>query len=217
MKYELAIFDLDGTILNTLDDLADSLNHVLSQHGFPQHTADEVRMMVGNGILNLIKRALPNNTEQATVEAVYADFNAYYKLHSADKTKPYNGITDMLEQLKANGVKLAVVSNKADYAVQDLCKKYFGGIFDAVAGEKSGVPKKPAPDSVNSILSKLGTERKKSVYIGDSDVDLQTAANAEMDCIAVNWGFRDEKLLRENGAEVIVSSPNEIVKNIVKE
>lgn len=217
MKYELAIFDLDGTILNTLDDLADSLNHVLSQHGFPQHTADEVRMMVGNGILNLIKRALPNNTEQATVEAVYADFNAYYKLHSADKTKPYNGITDMLEQLKANGVKLAVVSNKADYAVQDLCKKYFGGIFDAVAGEKTGVPKKPAPDSVNSILSKLGTERKKSVYIGDSDVDLQTAANAEMDCIAVNWGFRDEKLLRENGAEVIVSSPNEIVKNIVKE
>ena len=217
MKYQLAIFDLDGTILNTLDDLADSLNHVLSQHGFPQHTADEVRMMVGNGILNLIKRALPNNTEQATVEAVYADFNAYYKLHSADKTKPYNGITDMLEQLKANGVKLAVVSNKADYAVQDLCKKYFGGIFDAVAGEKTGVPKKPAPDSVNSILSKLGTERKKSVYIGDSDVDLQTAANAEMDCIAVNWGFRDEKLLRENGAEVIVSSPNEIVKNIVKE
>lgn len=214
MKYELAIFDLDGTILNTLDDLADSLNYVLSQYGFPQHTADEVRMMVGNGILNLIKRALPNNTEQATVEAVYADFNAYYKLHSADKTKPYDGITDMLEQLKTNGVKLAVVSNKADYAVQDLCIKYFGGVFDAVAGEKSGVPKKPAPDGVNTILAVLGIERKKSVYIGDSDVDLQTAANAEMDCIAVNWGFRDEKLLRENGAEVIVSSPNEIVKII---
>ena len=217
MKYQLAIFDLDGTILNTLDDLADSLNYVLAQHGFPQHTADEVRMMVGNGILNLIKRALPNGTEQATVEAVYADFNAYYKLHSADKTKPYDGITEMLEQLKARGVKLAVVSNKADYAVQDLCAKYFGGIFDAVAGEKTGVPKKPAPDAVNNILAELGIERKNSVYIGDSDVDLQTAVNAEMDCIAVSWGFRDEKLLRENGARVIVSSPNEIVEIITNE
>ena len=217
MKYELAIFDLDGTILNTIDDLADSLNHVLSQHGFPQHTADEVRMMVGNGILNLIKRALPNNTEQTTIEAVYADFNAYYKLHSADKTKPYDGIAEMLQQLKANGVKLAVVSNKADYAVQDLCIKYFGGVFDAVAGEKSDVPKKPAPDGVNNILAALGIERKNSVYIGDSDVDLQTAANSEMDCIAVNWGFRDEELLRESGARVIVSSPNEIVKIIANE
>lgn len=214
MKYELAIFDLDGTILNTLDDLADSLNYVLAEHGFPQHTADEVRMMVGNGILNLIKRALPKNTEQTTVEAVYADFNAYYKLHSADKTKPYDGITEMLEQLKSSGIKLAVVSNKADYAVQDLCVKYFGRSFDAVAGEKSGVPKKPAPDGVNNILAELGIERKKSVYIGDSDVDIETARNSEMDCIAVDWGFRDEKLLRECGAEVIVSSPNEIVKNI---
>lgn len=217
MKYELAIFDLDGTILNTLDDLADSLNHVLSQHGFPQHTADEVRMMVGNGILNLIKCALPNNTEQTTIEAVYADFNAYYKLHSADKTKPYDGISEMLQQLKANGVKLAVVSNKADYAVQDLCIKYFGGVFDAVAGEKTGVPKKPAPDGVNNILAVLGIERKNSVYIGDSDVDLQTAANSEMDCIAVNWGFRDEELLRESGAELIVSSPDEIVEIIINE
>ncbi|MBQ8176935.1 MAG: HAD family hydrolase [Oscillospiraceae bacterium] len=214
MKYELAIFDLDGTILNTLDDLADSLNHVLAEHGFPQHTADEVRMMVGNGILNLIKRALPDNAEQAVVETVYNDFNKYYKLHSADKTKPYEGIIEMLEQLKSSGVKLAVVSNKADYAVQDLCVKYFGRIFDAVAGEKTGVPKKPAPDAVNNILAQLGIERKKSVYIGDSDVDLQTAENSEMDCIAVNWGFRDEKLLRENGAELIVSSPSEIVKII---
>ncbi|MBQ8787549.1 MAG: HAD family hydrolase [Oscillospiraceae bacterium] len=214
MKYELAIFDLDGTILNTLDDLADSLNHVLAQHGFPQHTADKVRMMVGNGIFNLITRALPNETEQTKIEAVYADFNAYYKLHSADKTKPYDGITDMLKQLKVSGVKLAVVSNKADYAVQDLCEKYFSGIFDAVAGEKEGVLKKPAPDGVNIILDKLGVERKNSVYIGDSDVDLQTALNAEIDCIAVNWGFRDEKLLRENGAELIVSSPSEIVKII---
>ena len=214
MKYQLAIFDLDGTILNTLDDLADSLNHVLAQHGFPQHTSDEVRMMVGNGILNLIKRALPNGTEQTTVEAVYNDFNTYYKLHSADKTKPYDGITDMLEQLKAMKIKLAVVSNKADYAVQDLCVKYFGDIFDAVSGEKTGVPKKPAPDGVDNILALLGVERNNSVYIGDSDVDVQTASNAGMDCIAVNWGFREESLLRENGAEIIVSAPSEIVKYI---
>ena len=211
---DTVIFDLDGTLLNTLDDLTDSVNYALSSLGYPVRTADEVRMMVGNGILNLIKRALPNGTEQATVEAVYNDFNAYYKLHSADKTKPYNGITEMLEQLKARGVKLAVVSNKADYAVQDLCVKYFGGVFDAVAGEKTGVPKKPAPDGVNNILAELGIERKNSVYIGDSDVDLHTAENAEMDCIAVNWGFRDEKLLRENGAELIVSYPDEIVEII---
>ena len=209
------IFDMDGTLLNTLDDLTDSVNFAMEQMGVPLYTADEVRMMVGNGILNLIKRALPNGTEQATVEAVYNDFNAYYKLHSADKTKPYDGITEMLEQLKSKGVKLAVVSNKADYAVQDLCVKYFGGIFDAVAGEKVGVPKKPAPDGVNNILTQLGIERKNSVYIGDSDVDLQTAANSEMDCIAVNWGFRDENLLRENGAELIVSSPDEIVEIII--
>ncbi|MBQ7980652.1 MAG: HAD family hydrolase [Oscillospiraceae bacterium] len=217
MKYELAIFDLDGTILNTLDDLADSVNHVLAQHGFPLHTKDEVRMMVGNGILNLIKRALPKGTEQGTVEAVFADFNAHYKLHSADKTKPYDGITEMLEQLKANGVKLAVVSNKADYAMQTLCEKYFSGFFDAVAGEKQGVPKKPAPDGVNAILCKLGVERNKSVYIGDSDVDIQTADNAGLTCIAVDWGFRDRALLEKNGAEIIVSSPSEASKCILED
>ncbi len=216
MKYQLAIFDLDGTILNTLDDLADSVNHVLEEYGFPQHTKDEVRMMVGNGILNLIKRALPNGTEQSMVEAVYADFNAYYKLHSADKTKPYDGITEMLEQLKARGVKLAVVSNKADYAVQDLCERYFSRLFDVVAGEKTGVPKKPAPDGVNSILHKLGIERNKSVYIGDSDVDVQTANNAEIACIAVDWGFRDRALLEKCGAELIASSTDDIIKVILE-
>ena len=215
MNYELAIFDLDGTILDTLDDLADSVNHVLSEHGFPQHTRDEVRMMVGNGILNLIKRALPVGTEQPVVEAVFSDFNAYYKLHSADKTKPYEGVTEMLEQLKAKGVKLAVVSNKADYAVQILCENYFGGIFDVVSGEKQGVPKKPAPDGVNAILNKLGIERNKSVYIGDSDVDIQTANNAELNCIAVDWGFRSRETLIGSGAKIIVSSPDDVAKNIL--
>lgn len=216
MKYELAIFDLDGTILDTLDDLTDSVNHVLEQHGYPQHTADKVRMMVGNGIMNLIIRALPENTEQAAVEAVYADFNAYYRLHSADKTRPYDGVRGMLEELKNAGVKLAVLSNKADYAVQDLCEKYFGGIFDAVSGEKAGVPKKPAPDGVDAILAKLGTERNNSVYIGDSDVDVLTAANSGMDCIAVDWGFRSRELLKKSGAGIIVSSPMELAERIAE-
>ncbi len=217
MKYNLAIFDLDGTILNTLDDLADSVNYVLAEHGFPQHTKDEVRMMVGNGIYLLIKRALPEGTDSAVIDKVFADFNSYYKQHSADKTKPYDDILEMLDTLKQNGVKLAVVSNKADYAVQDLCVKYFDGMFDAAVGEKQGVPKKPAPDSVNAILDKLSVERNKSVYIGDSEVDIETAKNAEMACIAVDWGFRDRKMLEECGAELIVSSPKEAAQKILAE
>ncbi len=215
MKYELAIFDLDGTILDTLDDLADSVNYVLSKHNFPPHTKDEIRMMVGNGIFNLIKSALPDNTEQHVVEKVFSDFNIHYKQHNADKTKPYDGITEALKQLKAGGIKLAVVSNKADYAVQDLCRKYFNGIFDAAVGEKQGVPKKPAPDSVNAILNQLETERNKSVYIGDSDVDVRTAENAGMACISVEWGFRDRSFLLEQGAELIISAPSELVPNII--
>lgn len=216
MKYELAIFDLDGTILNTLDDLADSMNYVLKMHGFPLHTVDEVRMMVGNGIINLVKRALPSGTEQEKIQAVFDDFNAYYKLHSSDKTKSYDGIIEMLDQLKKSGIKLAVVSNKADYAVQDLCKKHFSGLFDAVVGEKQNVPKKPAPDSVNNILQELGIERNKSVYIGDSDVDVQTAKNAEMSCISVDWGFRGRSFLEQCGAKIIVSSPEDVVKIILE-
>ncbi len=217
MKYQLAIFDLDGTLLNTLEDLTDSVNHALSVHNMPARTLAEVRSFVGNGILNLIKRAVPHGTSDSEIQSAFETFHAHYKIHSADKTCPYDGVIPMLEMLKNSGVKLAVHSNKADYAVQDLCTKYFSGIFDAVAGEKQGVQKKPSPDGVNAILEEIGIERKSAVYIGDSDVDVQTAKNAEIPCISVDWGFRDRDILEKAGAEIIVSSPQKVAELVVEE
>ena len=211
MKYELAIFDMDGTILDTLDDLADSLNYALALSNFPLRTLEEVRNFVGNGIRKLIERAVPLGTSKEALEKVYTDFTAYYPKHCFDKTKPYSGIVEMIRELRDHGIKTAVVSNKADYAVQILCKQYFDGLFDFAVGEQAGVQKKPAPDSVNMVLDKLETDRKKSVYIGDSEVDIHTAANAEMDCISVDWGFRDISFLKEQGAKTIVSSTEELL------
>ena len=215
MKYELAVFDMDGTILNTLEDLADSLNHALGMSGYPKRTIDEVRRFVGNGIRKLIERGVPEGSSVADIDRVFADFNAYYKIHCADKTKPYDGITELLCDLRASGVKTAVVSNKADYAVQELCVQYFDGLFDVAVGERSGVRKKPAPDSVDAVLEKLNIPRERAVYIGDSDVDIATAKNARMDSFIVDWGFRDTAFLKENGAEIIVSSPSDIKRLIM--
>lgn len=215
MKYKLAIFDMDGTILNTLEDLTDSLNYSLKQSIFPERTIDEVRQFVGNGIRKLIERGVPKEASQLQVDRVYADFSEYYKQHCSDKTTPYNGINELLEKLRKNGIKTAVVSNKADFAVQDLCKQYFNGLFDLAVGEKSGVRKKPYPDSVNAVLKELEVDRKNSVYIGDSEVDIQTAANSDMDCISVDWGFRDRSLLKEKGAELIISDVSDLEKYII--
>ena len=215
MKYQLAIFDLDGTILDTLDDLADSLNYALEKSGYPVRTRDEVRRFVGNGIRKLIERGVPSGTDAESVSRVHEDFTAYYKVHCADKTKPYENIPELLKKLRENGVKTAVVSNKADYAVQDLCVQYFEGLFDAAVGEREGVRKKPAPDSVNAVLEKLGVNRENSVYIGDSDVDVETARNSGMNCIAVDWGFRDRDLLISSGAEIIVSEPMKIAEIVL--
>lgn len=215
MKYQLAIFDLDGTILDTLDDLADSLNYALEKSGYPVRTRDEVRRFVGNGIRKLIERGVPSGTDAESVSRVHENFTAYYKVHCADKTKPYENIPELLKKLRENGVKTAVVSNKADYAVQDLCVQYFEGLFDAAVGEREGVRKKPAPDSVNAVLEKLGVNRENSVYIGDSDVDVETARNSGMNCIAVDWGFRDRDLLISSGAEIIVSEPLKIAEVVL--
>lgn len=215
MKYELVIFDMDGTILDTLDDLADSLNYALSLSAFPERTLTEVRNFVGNGIQTLIKRAVPLETSIEYLDKVYKDFTAYYPNHCFDKTKPYSGIIEMIKELRKHGIKTAVVSNKADYAVQILCKKYFDGLFDFAVGEQAGVSKKPAPDSVNLVLDKLNVEHTNCVYIGDSDVDIQTAVNAKMDGISVDWGFRDVPFLKEHGAKIIVSSPEELLSMLL--
>ena len=211
MKYQLAIFDMDGTILNTLEDLADSLNYALSCSNYPTRTLDEVRNFVGNGIRKLIERAVPAGTSPEELEQVYADFTAYYSKHCYDKTKPYSGIMETIQNLRKQGIKTAVVSNKADYGVQILCKQYFDGLFDYAVGEQTGVQRKPAPDSVNTVLDKLKINRKNAVYIGDSDVDIDTARNAEMDCISVDWGFRDPSFLQQHGAKIMVSSPEELL------
>ena len=212
MKYIIAIFDLDGTILNTLEDLADSTNYALKTYGYPERTMDEVRQFVGNGIRKLMERAVPEGTPVEEIDRVHETFTAHYKVHCADKTRPYDGIMELLQNLKKDGCKLAVVSNKADYGVQELCKQYFDGVFDFAVGEREGIRKKPAPDSVNEVLKTLGCSRDRAVYIGDSDVDIQTAANAQMDHIIVEWGFRDVPFLIAKGAKVLVEKPEEILE-----
>lgn len=212
MKYKLVIFDMDGTLLYTLEDLTDGLNYALQLNGFPPKTMSEVRGYVGNGIRNEVRCSLPEHTDDSVQQKVYEDFSAYYNVHCNDHTRPYDGIIALLKKLKADGILTAVVSNKGDYAVQELDKQYFDGLLDAGAGEREdeGIAKKPAPDTVNAVLKKLHTDRKDAVYVGDSEVDIETAANAHMECIIVDWGYRDRKDLIKDGAEKIVSSPEEL-------
>ena len=208
--YKLAVFDMDGTILDTLEDLKDSTNFALEKCGYPTRSYDEVRRFVGNGIRKLIERAVPEGLTTEQIDRVHEVFTEHYKVHCADKTKAYDGIKPLLEKLRASGVKTAVVSNKADYGVQELCKEYFDGLFDYAVGEREGIRRKPAPDAVNAALRVLGIDKSEAVYIGDSDVDFETAKNAELPCISVLWGFRDEEFLREKGATLFVRDPAEI-------
>jgi phosphoglycolate phosphatase len=210
--YKLAVFDLDGTILDTLEDLTSAVKFALENNGLPTRSRDEVRSFVGNGIVNLMKRAAGENAKDG--DKVLADFKAYYKAHCAEQTKPYKGILTLLDNLKANGVKLAVLSNKAHFATIALAERYFPEVFDTVAGENeaAGIRKKPAPDALYAIIERYGANKKETVYIGDSEVDIQTAKNAGVDCISVCWGFKDEAFLKTNGASVIVKSPEEILQ-----
>ena len=216
MKYDLIIFDMDGTILNTLEDLKNSLNYVLQQAGYQTRTLEEVRTFVGNGIRKTIERALPSDIEEEKIDELFSLFMDYYAIHNTDNTKPYNGVIDLLKELKHLGYKTAVVSIKQDSAVKSLCKKFFTGLFDVEIGEKENIAKKPDPDEVNEALKILNIDRTKSIYIGDSEVDIQTAQNSKMKSIIVDWGFRDRKFLYEHGAEVIVSNPSEILDIINK-
>lgn len=216
MKYRLAIFDLDGTILNTLDDLADSTNAALRMNSLPERTVDEVRRFVGNGIHLLIERAVPSGSSKELIEKVFEDFKAYYGAHCSVNTAPYDGIEKLFDSLHAAGVKIAVVSNKADFAVQELCKRYFPGRLDFAVGERENVRRKPAPDSAFESMKALGIPAAESVYIGDSDVDIETARNAGIPCLSVTWGFRDVDFLNAHGASRLVSEPDEILKFILE-
>lgn len=210
MKYKLAIFDLDGTILDTLEDLADAVNYALGEYGYPLRTIEEVRRFVGNGIRKLIERAVPAGLTQEEIIGVHQTFSAYYQKHCADKTRPYEGIVPLLQRLRAAGCLTAVVSNKANAAVQPLCRQYFEGLFDYAVGERAGINRKPAPDAVLEVLRRLQVDAKDAVYIGDSEVDIQTAANAGLDSIIVTWGFRDKAYLESQGGRRFADSPEEI-------
>ncbi len=204
---KLIIFDMDGTILDTLEDLKNSLNYALAEHGYPIRTLDEVRRFVGNGIGKLIQRGCPQTATPDEVKAVHATFLPHYALHCNDHTRPYEGIPQVIATLRAAGYLTAVVSNKADFAVQELCKIWFDGLFDAAVGEREGMQRKPAPDSVFAVCCQLNISVDEAIYIGDSEVDLQTAQNAGMDVIAVEWGFRDRAFLQSCGAANFAETP----------
>lgn len=216
MKYQAAIFDLDGTILSSLDDLATSTNYALALNNMPQRTTDEVRQFVGNGARKLIERAVPQNTAVELIDKVQEDFNAHYKIHCNDQTRPYDGILDMLTVLREKGLKLAVLSNKPDFAVQEICAISFNGYFDMVSGEIAGIKKKPDSEGVFRVTNALGVDPQKCVYIGDSDVDILTAKNSGMTSIGVDWGFRPRQLLIDTGADMIASTPEELLEMIIK-
>lgn len=203
---------MDGTILNTLEDLKITTNYALKQFNFPERTFDEVRMFVGNGIRKLVERAVPAGTDAKTVDKVLEVFLKYYEKHNNDNTAAYPGIQQLVVELKKLGIKTGVSTNKADAPAQELGKVYFDGVFDLIVGQQEGLNIKPAPDSVNLILKKFGVEKKDAVYIGDSDVDVQTAINSELDFIGVDWGFRGREFLKQHGAKTIVSKADEILE-----
>lgn len=215
MKYNTVVFDLDGTLLNTLEDLMDAVNYALDQYGYPKRTLEEIRNFVGNGVRKLIQRALPDGIQETDVDGILAVFRKYYSAHCEDKTCAYEGVVTLLEQLKDKGFKLAIVSNKLDSAVKSLNESYFSEYVQAAIGEKEGIRRKPAPDMVENALAQLGSSKKEAVYVGDSEVDIQTAANAGLYCISVTWGFRDVEFLRKNGAAVIADTPGQVYDMII--
>ena len=216
MRYQAVIFDMDGTLLNTLEDLRAALNYALERCGYPTRSLREVRAFVGNGIRRLIERGVPEGTDAAACDRVQAVFMPYYSAHCADRTRPYPGVTELLRRLRAAGVRTAVVSNKADAAVQALVRQYFDGLFDAAVGERTGVRKKPAPDMTRAALEALGCGPEQAVYVGDSEVDLETAQNAGLPPVLVSWGFRDSAFLWERGAEVIVDSAEALWEELAR-
>lgn len=209
-KITTVVFDLDGTLLNTLEDLADSTNYALAQYGFPQRTLEEVRRFVGNGVRKLIERAIPGGTSNERFEEVFACFKAYYVDHCMIKTGLYPGIPEMLQVLKQKGFRLAIVSNKLQSGVDELYRHYFSDTVQVAVGERPGVMRKPAPDMVCIALQELGVAPEEAVYVGDSDVDVATAANSGLPCISVLWGFRDRDFLIEHGASRFASVPSDV-------
>lgn len=221
-RYKAAIFDLDGTILDSIGDLADSVNHILEMRGYPQRSMEEVRMLIGKGMRYFVSGAIPKNAPFAdpgarddVVDMAVRDMTNWYKAHSTNKTKVYNGVIAMLGKLREAGVRTAVLSNKPDTAVALLAPRYFHGLLDVARGERQGVPRKPAPDAVWAILREWGMKPEDAVYIGDSDTDVQTAENAGTAMIGVSWGYRGRAFLEQNGAPLVCDTPDEVARAII--
>ena len=208
------VFDLDGTLLNTLEDLTDSVNFALNKFGYPTRTIEEVRTFVGDGVRVMMTRAIPNGLANPDFEACLTCFKEHYAKNMFNKTAPYDGVMEMLKHLKMNGIQVAVVSNKFDLAVKGLCKKYFGDLIPVAIGENEaeGIRKKPAPDSVFKAIHEMKVRIENVIFVGDSDTDVLTAKNTEVDCIGCTWGFRDREILEKAGATYIVQKPCEILK-----
>ena len=216
MQKKIFIFDMDGTLLNTLEDLMISTNYALSQFDYPTHTIEEIRFFVGNGVAKLIERAIPDGLNNLNYEKCLEIFKKHYAKNMYNHTSAYIGIPELLKNLKDKGIKTAVVSNKFDLAVKELSNKYFGDLIDIAIGEneQAGIKKKPAPDTVFEVLNLMNLKSEDAIYIGDSDVDIMTAKNSSMPCISVTWGFRDREFLIKNDATIIVDKPEEILKYV---
>ena len=211
-QYKIILFDMDGTILDTLQDLADSVNWALRECGLPERSSAEIRRFLGNGIFNLIRRSVPEGTPQEKEDEVRIVYKHRYEEHCSDTTRPFGGIPEVMAELRRRGYRLACVSNKPDDDVARLAELHFAGLLDAWSGPLPGMPIKPAPDLCDRILSMEGLTRADAVYVGDTEVDIETAENAGMDCIVCAWGFRDEDFLKECGAKTIIHKPEELLE-----
>lgn len=210
MKYRAVIFDMDGTVLNTLEDLLTSLNLTLDAFGLPRRSLPEMRHFVGKGMRYQIECGAGPDVSSERIDAMLPVYVKNYQIHGAEKTRPYEGVPEMIARLRAEGCRTAVVSNKNDAAVRRLADQYFPGLLDVSVGEREGIRRKPAPDSVDEVLQLLGISRQEAVYVGDSEIDIQTAANAGLDLIAVGWGFRTREELIRSGAERVFDTAGEV-------
>lgn len=214
MKYKAVLFDLDGTLLDTLDDLTDSVNFAMDSMGWQRRERAEVRLFLGNGIRRLMELCAPKDISGDEFERAFGLFKEHYDRHNQDKTKPYEGVLEIMASLKEKGVKMAIVSNKVGSAVDMLYDKFFKDYADFAVGDMPGFRRKPAPDSCDYAIKKLGIDKREVVYVGDSEVDLATAKNAGLDCITVLWGFRDEDFLKEQGACVLAATPEDVFTEV---
>ncbi len=211
-KINTIVFDMDGTVLNTLDDLTDSVNYVLDRFGLPGRSREEYRHFFGNGIRYALKCAAPEDTPDEVIDEMLPVFKEHYDAHCLDKTRPYDGILELMKELSERGYKMSIVSNKIDSAVKELNTRFFASYIPVALGEKPGVDRKPAPDMVYAALDELGASRDEAIYIGDSEVDLLTATNSHLPCILALWGFRDKDFLISQGGEVFANSPAEVLE-----